>query len=132
MDRSKVTFLFGFSILFGLYLTSLYNYLLFHSLAEIFSVVIACGIFIIAWNSRRFLDNHYLLFIGIAYLFIGSVDLVHTLSYQGMGVFSGYDANLSTQLWIAARYLQGLSLFLAPCWIGPPLAIRSMLLGDGV
>jgi len=132
MNRSKVTFLFGFSILFGLYLTSLYSYLLFHSLAEIFSIIIACGIFMIAWNSRRFLDNHYLLFIGIAYLFVGGLDLVHTLAYKGMGVFSGYDANLPTQLWIAARYLQSISLLLAPLWIGRKLKINPMLLAYGV
>ncbi len=132
MDRSKVTFLFGFSILFGLYLTSLYSYLLFHSLAEIFSIIIACGIFMIAWNSRRFLDNRYLLFIGIAYLFVGGLDLVHTLAYKGMGVFSGYDANLPTQLWIAARYLQSISLLLAPLWIGRKLKINPMLLAYGV
>ena len=132
MNRSKVTFLFGFSILFGLYLTSLYSYLLFHSLAEIFSIIIACGIFMIAWNSRRFLDNQYLLFIGIAYLFVGGLDLVHTLAYKGMGVFSGYDANLPTQLWIAARYLQSISLLLAPLWIGRKLKINPMLLAYGV
>jgi len=59
-------FLTGILVFLGLYLTSLYSYLLFHSLAEIFSIVIACGIFMIVWNSRRFLDNNYLLFIGIA------------------------------------------------------------------
>jgi PAS domain S-box-containing protein len=132
MNRSKATFLLGFSILFGLYLTSLYSYLLFHSLAEIFSIIIACGIFMIAWNSRRFLDNHYLLFIGIAYLFVGGLDLLHTLAYKGMGVFSGYDANLPTQLWIAARYLQSISLLLAPLWIGRKLKINPMLLAYGV
>ena len=30
-----------------------------------------------------------------------------------MGIFLEYDANLPTQLWIAARYLQSLSLLLA-------------------
>lgn len=41
------------SILFGLYLTSLYSYLLFHSLVELFSIVVGCIIFVIAWNSRK-------------------------------------------------------------------------------
>jgi signal transduction histidine kinase len=67
----------------------------------------------LAWNSRRFLDNGYLLFLGLAYLFIAGLDLLHTLAYKGMGVFSGYDANLPTQLWIAARYLESLSLLAA-------------------
>jgi hypothetical protein len=105
-------------IVFGLlYLTSRYSYLLFHSIAEIFSVVVAFGIFMLAWNSRRFLDNNYLLFIGIAYLFVGMIDILHTLAYKGMGVFAGYDANLPTQLWVAARYMQSISLLLAPAFV---------------
>ncbi|MFH1954629.1 MAG: MASE3 domain-containing protein [Pseudomonadota bacterium] len=66
--RISATIITAILVLFGLYLTNLYNYLLFHSLAEIFSIVVASGIFIVAWNSRRFLDNNYLLFIGIAYI----------------------------------------------------------------
>lgn len=36
----------GILILVGIYFTSFYGYLLFHSLAELFSIVIAFGIFI--------------------------------------------------------------------------------------
>jgi PAS domain S-box-containing protein len=108
----------GAVILFGLYITSLDSYLLFHSLAELFSVVIAFGIFVVAWNSRPFLNNNYLLFIGIAYLFIGWIDLVHALAYKGMGVFKAGNANIPTQLWIAARALQSLSLLVAPFFVG--------------
>lgn len=102
------------SILAGLYFASLYNYLLFHSLVEIFSIVIACGIFMTAWNSRRFLNNSYLFFLGIAFLFIGALDFLHMLSYKGMAVFPDHGADLPTQLWIAARYLQAVSLVCAP------------------
>ncbi len=123
------TILAGVLILFGAYLTSLYNYLFFHSLAEIFSLTIACGIFMLGWNSRRFLDNNYLLFIGIAYLFIGGVDLLHTLAYKGIAVFKEYDANLPTQLWIAARYVESLSLFLAPLLLGRKLKTNLVFLG---
>lgn len=104
-------------ILAGLYLTSLYHYLLFHGLAELFSIMVAGGIFMIAWNSRRFLPNHFLLFIGIAYLFIAGLDLLHTLAYKGMNIFPGYDSNLATQLWIAGRYLESLSLLIAPLFL---------------
>ena len=99
--------------LFAVYLTSFYNYLLFHSIVEVFSIIIAFGIFMFAWNTRRFEENNYLLFLGIAYLFIGVVDLIHTLAYKGMGVFHGYETNLSVQLWITARYLEAVSLLLA-------------------
>jgi signal transduction histidine kinase len=97
----------------GLYLLSRLNYLLFHSAVEVFSIVIAFAIFAIAWNTRRIMDNGYLLFIGIACLFVGGIDLLHTLAYSGMGVFPEYGANLPTQLWIATRYMLSLSLLTA-------------------
>ncbi len=124
-----VTVLIGISILVGLYLTSLYSYLLFHSIGEMFSIAVACGIFMIAWNSRRFMKNSYFLFIGIAYLFIGSLDGIHTLAFTGMGVFPGYNTNLPTQLWIAARYLEGLSLLIAPFFIGRRMRAGSIAFG---
>ena len=122
--------------LIGLYLTSLYNYLLFHSLAEVFSIVIACGIFMVAWNARDFLHSHFLLFLGIAYLFVGGIDLLHSLAFKGMDVFKGYDANLPTQLWISARYMQAFSLLLAACFIRrtfrPPWVFLGYIMATGL
>ena len=97
----------------GLYVLSRVNYLLFHSSVEAFSIVIAFAIFAIAWNSRRMMDSSYLLFIGIACLFVGGVDLLHTLAYKGMGVFPEQGSNLATQLWIATRYMLSISFLAA-------------------
>ncbi len=116
--RKAVHLLSGLLILFGLYLSSLHSYPLFHSLAELFSIVVACGIFMIAWNTRETLENSYLLLLGIAYLFVAGLDLIHTLSYKGMGVFHGYGANLSTQLWIASRYMASITFLIAPFLFG--------------
>ncbi|MCJ7690739.1 MAG: hybrid sensor histidine kinase/response regulator, partial [Clostridiaceae bacterium] len=98
-------------IVVGLSLTSIYSYLLFHNLAELFSIVVGFTLFIIAWNSREFSEGRidYLTFIGIAYLFISFLDLLHTLSYKGMYIFKDYDY-YANQLWIAARYLESISL----------------------
>src|SRR4030043_1275680 len=125
-------FIAGILVFLGLYLTSLHHYLLFHSLAEIFSIVVACGIFMIAWNSRQFFTNNYLLFIGIAYLFVAGVDLVHTLAYKGMNIFKGYETNLPTQLWISGRYLESISLFIAPFFFRRKLKIHFVFLGYSV
>jgi PAS domain S-box-containing protein len=121
--------IFGAFVLLGLYLTELYSYLLFHNVAEIFSIIVACGIFMFAWNSRRFLDNDYLLFLGIAYIFISGLDLLHTLAYKGMNIFQGYETNLPTQLWIIARYLESISLLIAPLFIYRKLTIHFVLIG---
>jgi PAS domain S-box-containing protein len=124
-----LSFLVGAIIFTGLYFASRYNYLLFHSIAEIFSILVAFSIFVIAWNARRLLDNSYFIFIGIAFLFIGLLDLAHTLAYSGMGVFPDYGTNLATQLWIGARYIQGLSLLIAPLLIGRRLRVNWLLGG---
>jgi signal transduction histidine kinase len=97
----------------GLYLLSRLNYLLFHSSVEVFSIVISFAIFTIAWNSRRMMSSKYLLFIGIACLFVGAVDLLHTLAYEGVGVFPEVGGNLATQLWLATRYLLSFSFLAA-------------------
>jgi len=131
-SRWYISALTGALVLIGLYSASLYNYLLFHSLAEIFSVVVAFGIFIIAWNSRRFLDNSYLLFLGVAFLFTGLLDLLHTLAYPGMGVFPEHGTNTAAQLWVSARYLQSLSLLIAPLLIGHRLRARFLFIGYGL
>jgi len=127
-SKKYLYLLFGIHVLLGLYLTSLYNYLLFHSLAELFSIVVACGIFMIAWNSRRFLDNNYLLLIGIAYLFVGGFDLIHILAYKGMNIFQGYETNLPTQLWISARYMESLPLLIAPLFLRRKLKVNLVYL----
>ena len=114
-------------LLAGIYLTSLYNYLLFHIVAESFSIVIAAAIFLFAWNTRQLSKNNYVLFLSIVLLFPGIIDFVHMVAYKGMGIFIGFDANLPTQLWIIARYLQSLSLLAAPWFIYRKLYPRTIL-----
>ncbi len=99
--------------IFLVYLTRLYSYLLFHSIAELFSIIIAGGIFLVGWNSRKYMNNSFFLVLGVSSLFIAVIDLIHTLAYSGMNIFTGYDANLPTSLWIAARYLQAGSCLFA-------------------
>jgi len=119
----------GILLTAGLYWCSQYSYLLFHSLVELFSIVVAAGIFMLAWNSRTILKNEYLLMLGIAYLFVGAQDLLHTLSYKGMGVLPDHGSNLPTQLWISARYTESLSLLLAPFLFNRNFRPRQLLAG---
>ncbi|HEY0591380.1 MAG TPA: MASE3 domain-containing protein [Thermoanaerobaculia bacterium] len=112
----------GLGILALLTLTSTYSYLVFHTLAEIFSVVIASGVFVIAWSSHRFRDINYLLFLGIGLLAVAAVDLVHALAYKGVGVFAGISIDVPTQLWIAGRFLEAATLLGAPLTRGRRLS----------
>ncbi|MHB9096705.1 MAG: MASE3 domain-containing protein, partial [Syntrophales bacterium] len=132
--RSAVSFsaievTLGVISLIGLYVVSRFSYPVFHMLAELFSIVIGFGLFMLIWNSRRFIDNNYLVFISIAYLFIAGLDLIHALAYKGMDVFAGYGTNLPTQLWIAARYAESLALLTAPFYINRRLRTNVVLAG---
>ncbi len=101
-------------VFFCLYVCSLYSYLLFHSLIEISTIVIAFALFTLTWNTSRFLPTGYLKILGIGYGFISVIDLLHTLTYKGLGIVPAAGANFPTQLWIAARFLQTLLLLTAP------------------
>ncbi|MDA3940764.1 MAG: ATP-binding protein [Spirochaetia bacterium] len=105
-----------------LYVTQMRNYLLFHGIAEIFSIVIAFSIFIISWNGKKYYTDDYLLFIGISYLFIGFLDLLHTFGYSGMGVFKDYDF-YANQLWIASRFIEAIALLIAFILVGKRIKI---------
>ena len=119
-------------VLAGLLAMARYNYLLFHSLVEMFAVIVAGSMFMVAWNARRMRGNDFLLFLGVAYLFVGGLDLLHTLAYQGMGVFPGSGANLASQLWIAARTMESLALLAAPHVLTRRLAFGPMLAGGAL
>lgn len=112
LNLPNVALLLFFIILLSI--SRLYSYLLFHSLVEIFTISISFTILILVYNSRRLLENGYLMILGTGFATSACLDLVHSLAYKGMNIFVGHDANLPTQLWIVARYLQALSLLTAP------------------
>lgn len=114
------------SILVG-YVSHGINPLLSHNIAETFSVVVACGIFMMTWNARRYIDNHYYLFLGISYLFVGVLDYVHALSFDGLFPADGH--NLHAQLWFAGRYLQSAALIIAPAFADRKLSPAFVVAG---
>lgn len=91
------------------YVAKLQGYLLFHTLVELFSIVVAFAVFIVTWNSRKMQDNGFLHLVGISYIFIGALDLLHTLTYRDMGLIQvdGFPAN---QFWVATRMMEALTL----------------------
>jgi signal transduction histidine kinase len=116
-------------MLLVIYLTSFYNYLMFHSLAELFTISIIVCIFIITWNTRHQMDNSFLLIIGIAFLFVGILDTLHLFAFKGLGVFQWDEpTNLPTQLWIATRYFLSLSFLAAALLIARKPNINIMLI----
>jgi two-component sensor histidine kinase len=127
--RLVVTVLLTSGALAVLYLLNLRHFLLFHFAAELFSISVAFSVFAVTWSARERIEDGGWLLIGVSYLFVGAVDLVHTLSYEGTGLFPGYGANLPTQLWLLARYLETASLLLGLRLFGQRVPHRTVIMG---
>lgn len=109
--------LVGISVFCALYLVSRYSYAVFQSLVESFTLFIACGVFLITWNTRRVLGNNYLLFIGISFLFVGTLELLSSVVFFGSDASGGYDANVVAQLRIATRHIHSISFLAATFYL---------------
>jgi hypothetical protein len=60
-----------------------------HLIAGMFRFVVAFGIFMLFWNARKLIGNHYFifLFLGIAYPYVGVIDYMHALSAELSAIF---------------------------------------------
>ena len=107
----------GLGIVSASYAVGLNDYVLFHTVAEGFAMIVAVLIYVVGTRTHKYTGDDFLLFLGNAYLFVAILDFLHTMTYPGMGVFSGYTGNTTTQLWVAVRYLDALSLLVAPFFL---------------
>ncbi len=86
------------------------HFLLFHTVAELISIIIALTAMVVATTSRRFTGNHFTVYVAVVIGWCGALDLIHTLTYRGMNLLAGDDSNVATQFWIAARTIQAAAL----------------------
>ena len=120
-----------------LVLVSFYNYLLFHTLAEFFTIIVGVLMFVVAIYTHALSKEHFLMYLGIGYFWIAALDMFHTILYKGMNIISSGISDHFVQFWIAGRYIESLLLLSAPfflvyrlrsalCFIG--FAILSILI----
>lgn len=113
MKNNSIRESYIFTILLALIISTIsVNFLFFHTLSEIFSILISFSIFVFGWNTRHHFNNNYLLTISIAHFFIALLDIIHTFSYKGMMILNLH-ADIATQYWIASRYLESITFLLA-------------------
>ena len=90
LGRSCASFLLAAGTLAGVYALSQYNYLLFHTLVETFSAIVAFAVFMLFWNAQGFLKNGFFLFMGIACLIAGIFDLAHAWTAWHVDISRGH------------------------------------------
>jgi PAS domain S-box-containing protein len=109
-----------------------YNFLLFHTLAELFAILVAFLIGVVAWNTFQFSRNHYLMYLGCGYLWVGLLDSLHTLSFPGVGVFEVDGMNTTLGFWIGTRLLEVVVLLTAPFFLRHTLWRTPASIGFGL
>lgn len=103
---------------------SSFDFLLFHMLAEMVTVLVSLLVFTVALGTYRFTGNNYLLVVGCGYFWVALFDLFHALAYKGMNFGSISNANLATQLWVSARLFETGALLVAPLLLSHKTAVR--------
>lgn len=95
------------------------GYLVFHNIAEFFSVMVSLSIFGVGWYTYDQSRDRHILFLSATFLAIGLMDFMHTLSFVGMPPFiTPNSVTKASQYWIAARFFDA-SAFLASAFIYP-------------
>lgn len=100
-----------FTILMGLFYLYRINGYIFHSVAEIFSCIIAGGVFMISFSTYKITNNNFFMFLGIGYLFVLTLDVFHLVTFDNILSSYGFVYDIDTRFWIAARFLELLTYF---------------------
>ena len=102
------------AIFCALWTSKVISLTLFHTLVELFSIGIALMSFIVVWGTYSFSHNRFALFLGCGYFWVGLIDLVHVLSFENLFVLPKLDSGSTVEFWIIARFVEALTLILAP------------------
>lgn len=97
-------------------LMSVATYLTWHSLFEFAGIVVSFAVFVTSYYTYNQTRNLRFIFLGAVFLFMGQLDLFHTLSYKGMPEFFVSNvccANRATTFWIISRIFGSVGIALA-------------------
>lgn len=94
------------------------NYVGFHTLLESYSISISAAIFLYGLKCYGKNRSSRMLLLAFTFLVVGTLDLLHTLSFKGMPYFfTDSSAAKATWFWVTARVFQScfiLALLLIP------------------
>ncbi len=105
------------AVLLGLYLASLFSFLLSFSLIKALTILLSFSIFIFAWNTRRLQEDAFLLVIGYGSLSSALLYLFHALT-EGVSMFPEFGIDLGPRLLLGSMAVQSISLLAASFFLG--------------
>jgi diguanylate cyclase (GGDEF)-like protein/PAS domain S-box-containing protein len=86
-------------------------FLLWHTVVELFAVVIAMLIFVTGYRAILSTRKGAVVLLGLAFLGVGLLDFLHTMAYAGMpDLLTANSPQKSILFWLAARMLAAIAL----------------------
>ncbi|MFT5660164.1 MAG: PAS domain S-box-containing protein [Sulfurimonas sp.] len=107
---SLIPFIFILTILLARYYG---GHVLFHSLAEMFSILFGFMMIVIVFHTYQFTKNNFILYLGLGYFWVSMLDVMHMLTYPEVSIIEIENPNIMLTFWIAARFLEAFILFSA-------------------
>jgi len=101
--------------------------LLFHTLAELFSIFVGLLMLVVVLNTQHFVRNDFLIFLGIGYFSISVLDALHAFTIKGMPFFNIINGEITIHLWIYSRIFEALLLLCAPIYLTNRLNSKVMI-----
>lgn len=87
---------------------------LFHTLVEFMTILVGIIMYIVVVNTRHFIKNDLLLFLGIGYLAIAVMDILHVLTIFNLPFFPISSIDVTLKFWLYARLLEA-GILLCSC-----------------
>jgi hypothetical protein len=89
------------------------DYLPFHIILELVSIIIAMQVSGIAWNAKKHKISGKIIFLSAVFFGVAILDMTHFLSYEGMADFiTPNSTDKAIYFWLCARFLSSVGLFI--------------------
>ncbi len=110
IQNSYIKWIILFGVLITLSIAQLNNKLFFHTSVEILSVLLGYTILLLVFSIPQVAAKPFFRLTAYGYFWVSNLDLLHALTFEGMGIFQNGTTNVSVQFWIVARFLETLTL----------------------
>lgn len=101
--------------------------LLFHTLAELFSIFVGLLMLVVVLNTQHFVRNNFLIYLGVGYFSISVLDALHAFTIKGIPFFNIVDGEITLHFWIYSRLFEACLLLSAPLLLTRQLNVRLMI-----
>ena len=104
-----------------------FNRLTFHTISELFTIIVAFSAFMIVINTYNISQNSYLTFLGIGFGFVSIFEIIHVLIYAGTDILMLNNGDINALMAIVPRLMQSVIILVSFLYISKKIKIASLI-----